>query len=281
MPWPTNRRIIGTEVQRLDGPDKSTGRAKYSYDINRPGMLHARMLRCPHAHARIRAINTQAAERLPGFRAVHVIARANTELYFAGAEVLAIAADTEEHAEDCIRAVNVDYQVLPHYVREQDAIEAAANARTAPGFNPANVRVGGQYATENFEEQAYRNATQRVEGTYGVPVICHQCLESHGLVAEWNSDQTELTVWASTQAVPGTAGALARHFRIPAGRVKCITHHMGGGYGSKFGAGYSRHYLWGTSAYCSCAGQINAPTRCRSDNGWQSTICHWHSAHGR
>src|SRR5262249_46285331 len=79
-----------------------------------------------------------------------------------------------------------------------------------------------------------------VEGRYGVPTICHQCLESHGLPAEWGGDGG-LTVWASTQAVAGTAGALAQYFSgkykldLPASKVKCITHYMGGGFGSKFG----------------------------------------------
>src|ERR1700756_5050395 len=127
MQWPTNRRVIGTKVQRLDGPVKATGRAKYSYDINRPGMLHARILRCPHAHARIRSVDTTACERIPGFRAVHPIAAANAELYFAGAEVIAVAADTEEHAEDCLRAIRVDYEVLPHLVKEADALEGEQN----------------------------------------------------------------------------------------------------------------------------------------------------------
>ena len=72
-----------------------------------------------------------------------------------------------------------------------------------------------------------------VTAEYGVPVICHQCPESHGLVAEWEGDQ--LTVWASTQAVLGTAQQLARHFKIAATQVKCITHYIGGGFGSKFG----------------------------------------------
>src|SRR3954468_6699805 len=100
MPWPQNRRVIGTKVPRLDGPDKATGRAKYSFDINRPGMLHARILRCPHAHPPLPPSAPPAAEPVPGYRAHHVIAQPNTELYFAGAEVVAVAADTEEHAED-------------------------------------------------------------------------------------------------------------------------------------------------------------------------------------
>src|SRR5262245_19201617 len=61
MPWPQNRRLIGTKVPRLDGPEKSTGRARYTFDINRPGMLHAKVLRCPHAHAKVRSIDATAA----------------------------------------------------------------------------------------------------------------------------------------------------------------------------------------------------------------------------
>ena len=66
MPWPTTRRLIGTKVQRIDGNEKSTGRAKYSFDINRPRMMHARMLRSPHAHATIKSINTAKAAKMPG-----------------------------------------------------------------------------------------------------------------------------------------------------------------------------------------------------------------------
>ena len=231
MPWPTTRRIIGTKVPRLDGPEKATGRAKYSYDINRPGMLHAKMLRCPHAHARITSIDTTQAEKAPGVRAVHMIAQANTELYWAGAEVGAVAADTEEHAEDALRLIRVEYAVLPHLVKEHDALTAQAStlANGAP-----NVGKPAETATNNFGDQLFQNATS-VDQTYSIPVISHQCLESHGLVAEWNQDATELTVWASTQAVPGTANALAQNFKLAATRVKCITHYMGGGFGSKFG----------------------------------------------
>ena len=97
MPWPQQRRLLGTKIPRLDGPEKSTGRARYTFDINRPGMLHAKILRCKHAHARIRNIDTAAAQKVPGFRAIQTIAAANAELFYAGQEVLAIACDTEEH----------------------------------------------------------------------------------------------------------------------------------------------------------------------------------------
>src|SRR3954452_21448545 len=109
MPWPATRRLIGTRIQRLDGTDKATGRAKYSYDINRPRMLYAKILRSPHAHATIKNIDTSAAEKVPGFRAIHTIKKAGATVMYAGDEILAICADTEEHADDCLRAVRVDY----------------------------------------------------------------------------------------------------------------------------------------------------------------------------
>src|SRR4051812_13117425 len=123
MAWPTTRRLIGTKVQRLDGPEKSTGRAKYSFDINRPGQLQGKILRCPHAHARIKSIDTTEAEKTPGFKSIHLVTKPGDELFFAGAEILGIAADTEEHCDDCIRAVKVEYEVLPHIVKETEALK--------------------------------------------------------------------------------------------------------------------------------------------------------------
>src|SRR5438067_11842398 len=103
--WPTKRRLLGTKVQRIDGPEKATGHAKYSFDINRPGLLHAMILRSPHAHAKLKAMNTAAAEKMPGVKAVHVIADVGKELLYAGDEIVAVAADTEEHAKDALRAL--------------------------------------------------------------------------------------------------------------------------------------------------------------------------------
>src|SRR5258707_5524769 len=112
--WPKTPRLIGKKFQRLDGPEKATGTAKYSFDINRPGMLHARILRSPYAHAKVKSLDTSAAEKMPGVKAVHVIAAAGKGLFYAGYEIVALAADTEEHCLDGIRALKVDYDVLPH-----------------------------------------------------------------------------------------------------------------------------------------------------------------------
>lgn len=231
--WPQKKRLIGTRVVRIDGPDKATGRAKYSFDVNRPGMLHALILRCPHAHAKLTELDTAAAEKLPGVKAFHVIATVGKELYYAGDEVVAVAADTEEHAKDAIRAIKVKYEVLEHFVFEEDALKNP-NKKTVGGGGTSNIGGAPEFTRGNVED-AFKAADAVIEAQYGVPTICHQCLESHGLVAEWDAAREKLVVWASTQAVTGTAGALAQHFKIPPTNVQCITHYMGGGFGSKFG----------------------------------------------
>ncbi len=231
--WPKKRRLIGSKIQRLDGPAKATGKAKYSYDINRKGMLHAVLLRSPYAHAKIKSLDTNDAEKMPGVKAIHPIKNVGDELFWAGEEILGLAADTEEHALDAVRAVKIEYEVLPHLVKEEDALKNDPQTVSPVGGKRTNVLAAKEATSEGFEK-GMADAAVIVEGSYGVPTICHQCLEAHGLVAEWNADG-ELTVWASTQAVTATAAILAQHFRLPANKVKCITHYMGGGFGSKFG----------------------------------------------
>lgn len=230
--WPKERRILGTKVQRLDGPEKSTGRAKYSFDINRPGMLQAKIVRSPYAHAKIKSIDTSFAESLPGFKAKHIIKDVGSELYYAGDEIIAIAADTEEHLADICQAIKIEYEQLPFFVHEEDALKAGAKAKTVSG--QGNVRGPGEPTTVGDVAKAFKEADAVVEGTYGVHTISHQCLETHGLVAEWDKEGS-LTVWCSTQAVDGTASGFMGPFKIPKTKVKCITQYMGGGFGSKFG----------------------------------------------
>ena len=233
--WPKDRRLIGTRVQRIDGPDKATGHAKYSYDKNLTGMLYGVILRCPYAHAKLTSIDITAAEKMPGVKAVHEIAKAGAEFFYAGDEIVGLAADTEEHAADALRAVaeTAKYEVLPAQVKEEDALKEDKSTTPPTAGNRTNVRPGQEQNTGDVET-AFKEADAVIEGNYGAALIAHQCLESHGLVAHWEADD-KLTVWCSTQAVFGTAGELAKTFSIPAPNVKCITHYMGGGFGSKFG----------------------------------------------
>src|SRR5262245_53778362 len=298
--WPKNPRLLGKKHKRIDGPEKATGRAKYSYDINRPGMLHGMILRSPHAHAKIKSIDTTAAKKVPGFKALAFILPAKDwlvvkaegetlelksvpnkkkkekeetrtvkigpgvtifrknkvvkladlkpddpvqveveqdavgrELFYAGDEIVAVCADTEEHAKDALRAIKVEYDVLDHMVTAEEVLKNPKKKTVAAA---QNFDDSIKDATKGDVEAGFKEADATIEGTYGVPIISHQCLETHGLVAEWGADGG-LTVWASTQATIAVAGQLGLRFGIPATQVKCITHFMGGGFGSKFTPG--------------------------------------------
>src|SRR4029450_6679730 len=89
------RSHIGKRISRIDGPDKVSGRAKYTYDINRPGMLYGKVVRSPHARAKIVSIDTSAAEKMTGVKAVHVIIEPGSEVRWAGEEIVAVAAVDE------------------------------------------------------------------------------------------------------------------------------------------------------------------------------------------
>jgi len=231
--WPETRRLLGKETPRLDGPVKSTGRAKYTLDINRPKMLHGVILRSPHAHASIKAIDTAAAEKMPGVKGVLVMTPVGREVFYAGDEIVALAAETEEQAQDAMRAIKIDFEILPFFVDELDSMKA--KVRTVGGKGDSNLTKPQTYEKGNVED-AYKTSDAVVENSYGASTICHQCLEPHGVIAEWDADGN-LTVFASTQAVYGISTQLATKFDMPATKVKVITQHMGGGYGSKFNAG--------------------------------------------
>lgn len=233
---PETRRNTGAPLPRVDGYDKVTGRAKYTYDINLPGMLHGAIVRCPHGKARITSIDVEAAKRLPGVKAVVALKQAGNVALYAGDEVLALAAVTSEAAEHAKRMVNaehVKYEALPFVVhsdqaRQPDAPKVLANER--PNVEPGQKRATGDV------EKAFAEAAGTIEGTYHAQARVHACLETHGHVVAYQQDGT-VKVWASTQAVHGTADEFANIVKMPRDRVEVITQHMGGGFGSKFGPG--------------------------------------------
>jgi xanthine dehydrogenase YagR molybdenum-binding subunit len=217
--WPKKPRLIGQRISRLDGPAKVTGAAKYTHDLRFPGMLYARFVRCPHAHARITRLDTSAAQAMPGVKAIHLVQGEGTEIQWALDEIVAIAAISEQIAEDAVRAVKVEYEVLPHFVSE-------ANLAAAPQTKPGEEELAGD------PDGSMGSAPKKVKGTYGMPVIAHNCLEAHGQICRWDGDQ--LTAWCSTQAVSAVAAQFAEGLKIPAANVRVITEYMGGGFGSKF-----------------------------------------------
>jgi xanthine dehydrogenase YagR molybdenum-binding subunit len=118
--WPAadQRSLIGKRISRVDGPDKVSGHAKYTYDVHRPGMLFGKVVRSPYAHAKVVSVDTSAAEKMPGVKAVHVIQEPGKEIQWAGDDVVVIAAVDEPTAADAARAIKVEYQPLPHFVND-------------------------------------------------------------------------------------------------------------------------------------------------------------------
>ena len=230
--WPAAPELLGKPTPRIDGPAKATGRARYTYDIHRPGMLYARILRSPHAHARVRSIDLSAAEKAPGVKAVLPIvdlSKPETAVVrYQGEEIAAVAAETEEQARDAVRLIKVDYEVLPHLA----TVEQAMRPEAPRVFPEGNVRAG-LVEEEGDIEAGFKAAAHIVEGVYSTQVQTHVCLETHGCVCEWEGDR--LTAWVSTQAVHGTREGFAKALGIPQANVRVITEYMGGGFGSKFG----------------------------------------------
>jgi xanthine dehydrogenase YagR molybdenum-binding subunit len=227
-PWPDEPVLLSTRVPRLDGGAKTTGQAKYSYDINRPGMLYGRILRSPHPHARVVSIDLEAAKKAPGVKAALAVLEPGKEVMFQGDEVAAVAAATEEQARDAVRLIKVEYEVLPHIATLPMAMRDGA-----PKIFKDGNSVEGEAQQAGDLNAGFAQAAHVVEASYETQVQTHVSLETHGCVCEWQGDN--LTVWASTQAVHGTKEGFAEALGIPQTNVHVITEYMGGGFGSKFG----------------------------------------------
>jgi xanthine dehydrogenase YagR molybdenum-binding subunit len=228
---PSESKVLGKRITRLDGPDKVRGRAKYTYDINLPGMLFGYILRSPHAHAKIKSIDASKAEAMPGVKAV-IVLDPNKELRYHGDEIAGVAATSPDAAEEAARAIVVEYETMGHVASIPQAI-----AENAPRVfeNRPNADPNPDTRKQGDVDAAFNSSKAIVEATYETPVICHVCLETHGATAQWNGD--DLTFWSSTQGVSGVRSDIAGALDIPASKVNVITHYMGGGFGSKFGAG--------------------------------------------
>ncbi len=263
---------IGKSAPRWNGVEKVTGSARFTADVVLPRMLHARLLRAPLPHARIRAIDTSAAEGHPGVRAVHVIlgprgggtasVSADEDVaatrqvedpvaLYAGMAVAAVAAVSPEAAEEGVRLIKVDWQPLPFVVDMDDARAADApvvfeKLDVQAGFGASGLVKAGLPLKGNVRGPAsdargdaaagFAAADVVVEGEYRTQVQSHCCMEPHGVVADWRADG--LTVYISTQFTAGVREELARAFSLPLNRVRVIVDAMGGGFGSKSTLGY-------------------------------------------
>src|ERR1700723_1183647 len=267
-PLPPNSELtyIGKPTVRYDGPAKAMGKGKYTADINLPGMLYARLVDASIPHGRILSIDTSAAEKLPGVRAVHVIehvygvaelrdpkleppSRYPVIRYF-GQPVAGVAAISQQIADDAAKLVKVQYDAMPFVVdraaaRSTDApmvfpgpADAAGSA--GGGGGPKNVpQTGNVHGPQRKQlgdvEKGFAEADVIVESEYFTQVQTHSALETPGFVVDWRPE--EVTIYASTQGTASVREEFADVFKLPKSHGSVITEYMGGGVGAKFGAG--------------------------------------------
>ena len=236
----TTFKTIGKSEPRRDLPEKLTGEAKYTADVQLPGMLFGKILRSPHPHARILSINVDAARNLPGVRAVVTPFDApkgqvapdmpilDTEARYVGDEVAAVAADDEDLAEAALSLIEVKYEQLPFVT---DAVEAIKP--DAPQTRPGGNLVGGKplTLTRGSVEEGFAQADRIFEETYSTPAHAGAALEPRAAVASWDGDN--LTVWKSTRGVHADQLALSLALDVPRGNIRVMGQNMGAGYGTK------------------------------------------------
>ncbi len=236
--------VVGKPIPRVDGDQRVSGAARYPSDIQLPGMLHAKILRSPHPHARIKRIDATRAQALPGVRAV--LTRSNAPetawrrgkplfdevVRYVGDEVAAVAADSMAIARQAVRLIEVEYEPLP-FVTDMDA----ALSEGAPQLWDGKNLLDGE--PETYErgdvDKAFKQADVIVEGEFETPTQVHNSFETHGSVVNWEGDQ--LTVYDSTQNVHGVRDDVAKFLGMQKNKVRVIKHYMGGGFGSKNSAG--------------------------------------------
>ena len=256
-------RVVGHPVPRVDAIEKVTGRARYVTDLTLPGMAHARVLRSPYAHARVRRVDvTRARARAgvfaalaggdltwcdpyygPAYRDRPVLAIDVAR--YEGEPVAAVAAVDEATAEEALELIDVDYEPLTAVMSLDEALAPGATLvhagqppaghfadlstlRPRPGTN-----ICHQWSFARGDAAAeLAGAPVVVEDAYRFPSVQHVALEPHAVVAAW--DETgALTLWASTQNPYSVRVELAKMFDVPLARIRVVVPHLGGGFGSK------------------------------------------------
>jgi xanthine dehydrogenase YagR molybdenum-binding subunit len=221
--WPAGaRNVVGRPATRIDGLERARGEAVYTADLKLPGMLHAAVLRCPFAHARVAKIDLAPAAAMPGVHAVigpGDIANLEAECGYQGTPVAAACADTYERARAAVAAIAVEWEQLDVVVDPDDAV-----ARGQLVGEPRE-RARGDL------EAGLAEADVVVEGEYRTQVVLHNSMETHQAVVQWIGDTLE--VYISTQYIWGIRENVAETLGMPADKIRVVCNYMGGGFGSK------------------------------------------------
>ena len=257
-------------MPRADGRAKVTGAARFTVDVTLPGMLHARLLRSPHPHAEVSAVDTSAAERQPDVRAVHLITsvvgraiesapgtvRAQRRVLYVGDPIAAVAATHPREASAALDLIRVEYRPLPFVVDIDDARAAdaplvfdgpvhgesyaggAAGRRRAAAARQCPRAESGRLARRRGAGiRSRRMSSSKVNSARR----CRRIAVSRRTPWWPTGGRRMLTVYMSTQYAAGVRNELAAAFGLPRSRVRVIVEAMGGGFGSKSSAGnYAR-----------------------------------------
>jgi 4-hydroxybenzoyl-CoA reductase subunit alpha len=243
--------VIGTRVHRVDGPEKVTGKAKYTFDMVLPSMLYGKILRSPHPHAKILSIDTSQAEKLIGVKGIVTgkdtlgkkqgIWRRFPELCdeemlcrdkvrFIGDPVAAVAAVDEDTATEALDLIEVEYEPLPAVFDPLEAIKEEA-PQVHDGVE-LNINVTRHIEWGDVDE-AFKYCDHIREDHFKCSSQAHLCMETHDAVASYDH-AGKLTVWTSTQAAYYMQALLAGMLGLREGDVRVIKPPTGGGFGSKF-----------------------------------------------
>ena len=258
--------VVGTRPIRPDGADKVTGRAIYGADFDASGLLHGYILRSPHAHARIRSIDTSAAEALPGVRAIVTNADfgsdrdavidlgegaaslkwlrdnvlASDKALYKGHAVAGVAAVSAHVAQEAADLIEVDYEVLPPVITVEDAM---ADGATILHDDLQTEELGEQTDTvsnvaQHFQhkkgdtEAGFAEADVLLEREYRAKTVHQGYIEPHNGAAHWNPDG-RLHVWCSTQGAFTVRDAMAELLDMPVSQIRVTPMEIGGGFGGK------------------------------------------------
>lgn len=269
LPPNAELKVIGKPIPRMDARQKVTGSARYTFDVQLPGMLYARMVSSTVPHARIKSIDTSRAEKYPGVRAVHILDRnlqtaqlrdpalEQQERYpivrYTGQPIAAVAAVSARAALAAADLVQIEYERLPHVTSLEEAMrEDAPLVFPGPTEQPAtgggggappglpqrgNVRgpSRGRGGPRGDVNKGFSEADAIVEREYRTQVQTHVPMETHGIVADWRDEGLKL--YASTQDVLSVRDEAAKLFGLPESTVHVISDFTGGGFGAKYGIG--------------------------------------------
>ena len=224
--WPAGPlEVVGRPATRGDGFARARGEAVYTADLKLNGMLHAAVLRAPHARARVTRIDLASALAQPGVHAA--IGPGDIDLLvdecnYQGAPIAAVCADTLAQARAALNAVEIEYEVLEPLLDSDEAVTRGSV------MGDPRVRSRGDL------DRGLSEADVVVTGEFRTSVVLHNSMETHQSVVQWVDDGVEVHI--STQFIWGVRDEVAQTLGLPADKVRVICHFMGGGFGSKNGA---------------------------------------------